>query len=64
MATLFETTCSGCHELSQSTSQSMNGAGWAETISRMIGYGAPLTPVQADQLANYLATTHGTVPAK
>jgi competence protein ComEA len=61
-AALFEATCSSCHELSQSTSQSMDRAGWSSTIERMIGYGASLTPAQADELATYLAATHGPAP--
>ena len=33
--------------------------GWRATVERMIGYGAKLSPEQADAVVRYLAEHHG-----
>jgi len=60
---LFEGSCAACHDLSQASGQATDEAGWKETIARMVGYGAVVTPEQADRLSRYLAAVHGTTPA-
>jgi len=61
-AALFEKSCSGCHELAQATTQSMDKAGWHDTVQQMIGYGAAITPAEADRIADYLAGKYGAKP--
>jgi len=56
---MFEKTCSGCHDLSQATSQSNDRAGWKAVIETMVGYGAQIAPPDQDRLAAYLVATHG-----
>lgn len=62
-AALFENTCAGCHELEQATATPMGLDGWRATVERMIGYGAKLSPEQADSVVRYLAEQHGAVVA-
>jgi len=54
----FEVVCSGCHELSQATSQHKDLAGWTDTVERMVGYGAPVTAEDQEKIVNYLAATY------
>jgi cytochrome c5 len=63
-ATLFEAACSGCHELAQATAAPMDEAGWRDTVARMVGYGAQVTPEQAERITRYLTATHGPAAAK
>ena len=63
-AALFENTCAGCHELEQATATPMDLDGWRATVERMIGYGAKLSPEQADAVVRYLAEHHGPAAAQ
>jgi cytochrome c5 len=60
---LVETTCSGCHDLAQVTSQQKDEAGWTEIVELMISYGAPVKAEDSPRIAKYLAAHYGP-PAK
>jgi cytochrome c5 len=55
---IFEINCSGCHELSDATSQAKDLAGWTATIQKMVDYGAPVAVEDQQRIAAYLAATY------
>lgn len=55
---IFEANCSSCHELSTVTSQAKDRAGWAQTVAKMVSYGAPVAIEDQQRIAAYLAATY------
>jgi cytochrome c5 len=56
---LMEKDCSSCHSVDQVTARNRSAAEWAETIDRMINYGAQLTPEDNKRIADFLAAHYG-----
>jgi cytochrome c5 len=51
--------CASCHGADLITSKKADKAGWQDTVDRMKGYGASLTPAQTTNLVDYLVRTYG-----
>ena len=51
--------CVQCHDLRNTVSQRKTAASWKRTVDEMIWRGAPLTAVEAEKLAKYLAASFG-----
>ena len=51
--------CVQCHDLRNTVSQRKTAAAWKRTVDEMIWRGAPLTAVEAETIAKYLATSFG-----
>ena len=56
---LLDDRCEGCHSLSYVTETSKTESGWAQTVNRMIGYGADLDSAERDALVAYLTQEYG-----
>ena len=56
---LLEKDCSSCHSVDQVTARNRSAAEWAETIDRMVNYGAQLTPEDNKRIADFLAAHYG-----
>lgn len=56
---LLEKDCSSCHSVDQVIARSRSAAEWAETIDRMVNYGAQLTPEDNKRIADFLAAHYG-----
>ena len=56
---LVEKQCSSCHGMDQVTARSRTAAEWAETIDRMIGYGAQLSAEDNKKITDFLAAHYG-----
>ncbi len=54
----FEDVCGNCHDLYVTTDQRKTRAGWATTVGKMIGYGVPLSAVEANEILDYLSTQY------
>ena len=52
---MVETSCVGCHELSQVTNAGYSHEAWRNNVNMMINVGAPLPKEQADVVIEYLA---------
>jgi cytochrome c5 len=52
---VLETRCTGCHDDRLIRQQRLSRDGWLRELDKMIGWGAPLTPGERDQLATALA---------
>ena len=50
----FEKSCGFCHSLDRSLARTKDRAGWAQTVKRMVTYGAPLNSTQRDAVTSYL----------
>jgi hypothetical protein len=53
------TACSGCHDLGQATGQHQSAERWADIVSVMVNYGAPVTDSDFSTVVRYLATNFG-----
>jgi hypothetical protein len=53
------TACSGCHDLGQATGQHQSADRWADIVSVMVNYGAPITDSDFNTVVRYLATNFG-----
>src|SRR5437016_8851245 len=51
--------CVQCHDLRNTVSQRKTGTAWKRTVDEMIWRGAPLTAVEAETIAKYLAASFG-----
>ena len=51
--------CVQCHDLRNTVSQRKTAAAWKRTVDEMIWRGAPLTAVEAETIAKYLAASFG-----
>jgi hypothetical protein len=47
--------CTQCHGLDVVVGQRMSRDGWADTVARMIGNGAPITGADQPKIVDYLA---------
>jgi len=47
--------CTQCHGLDVIAGQRMSRDGWADTVARMIGNGAPITAADQPKIVDYLA---------
>jgi cytochrome c5 len=56
---LVERMCSGCHEFGTVSSQNRTDTEWAETLDRMTGYGAQMTPADQKQIQAFLTAHYG-----
>jgi len=56
---IMEKDCSSCHSIDQVTARGRTAAEWAETIDRMINYGAQLTPEDNKRITDFLAAHYG-----
>lgn len=56
---LVEKQCSSCHGMDQVTARNRTAAEWAETIDRMIGYGAQLSAEDNKKITDFLAAHYG-----
>lgn len=56
---LIEARCTMCHEVGQVTSMHKNEAEWVETVDRMAGMGAEITPDEKTRILSYLKTHNG-----
>jgi hypothetical protein len=54
----FEDVCGNCHDLYVTTDQRKTRDGWATTVGKMIGYGAPLSEAEAGEILDYLSTQY------
>jgi mono/diheme cytochrome c family protein len=52
-------TCTTCHGLNTVLQLRQSADGWRSIVDYMVLHGAPLTPDEADQAVNYLATNFG-----
>ena len=52
---LVETRCLGCHDGRLIQQQRLSVDGWRREIDKMRGWGAPVTDVEKETLAEYLA---------
>lgn len=57
------TACNGCHNLGEATSQHLNAQHWADIVSVMVEYGAPVADADFSTVVKYLATNFGPEPA-
>ena len=55
--------CGGCHDLDLVKNTKHDEAGWKETVSHMITYGASITDAQAPTVSAYLAQAFPSKPA-
>jgi mono/diheme cytochrome c family protein len=55
---LMQQRCSVCHSITRVTSAQHTAAQWQNTVNRMIGHGAKLTPQEEQALVNYLAQNY------
>jgi hypothetical protein len=55
-AALVETRCLGCHDGQLIEQQRLSADGWRREIDKMSGWGAPVTDVEKEMLAEYLAS--------
>lgn len=53
---LVETRCLGCHDGRLIEQQRLSADGWRREIDKMRGWGAPVTDVEKETLAEYLAS--------
>lgn len=58
-ASLLDARCSGCHSADRVKRERKSREQWAETVTRMIGKGAPLAVEEKIVLIEYLAKTYG-----
>jgi hypothetical protein len=58
-ATLLESRCSVCHSADRPKKDRKTPDQWEQTVSRMIGKGAKLTPAEKATLVDYLSKTYG-----
>jgi glucose dehydrogenase len=58
-AALVENACTQCHGMSNITSAHMDSAGWAATVSDMVGRGAMLSDAEVNTVVDYLARHYG-----
>lgn len=56
--------CTVCHDLAQVTSARKSAADWTETLDRMVGYGATLSPAERDAVLHRLIRDNGLPPAR
>lgn len=56
--------CTVCHDLAQVTSARKSAADWTETLDRMVGYGATLSPAERDAILHRLIRDNGLPPAR
>ncbi|MGE0864907.1 MAG: c-type cytochrome [Vicinamibacterales bacterium] len=55
--------CVSCHESDIITSQKLSLAGWTNSVSKMVRWGASITPAEREVLQPYLAAHYGPAPA-
>jgi mono/diheme cytochrome c family protein len=53
------TACSGCHDIGQATGQHLSADRWADIVSVMVNYGAPVTDSDFNTVVKYLAANFG-----
>lgn len=53
---LFEKSCKLCHGLDRTLATNRDASAWAQTVKRMVAYGAPLKVEQRSLVVRYLAT--------
>lgn len=56
---LLEQRCTTCHSLERATGNGRTRERWAQTVDRMIGYGAELSAEEREVLLDHLAQTYG-----
>lgn len=56
--------CTVCHEQAQVTAARKSEADWTETVDRMVGYGATLTPAERATVLHQLIRDNGLPPAR
>lgn len=56
------TACNGCHDLGEATNQHLNAQHWADIVSVMVDYGAPVADSDFNTVVKYLATNFGPEP--
>lgn len=56
---LLEKHCSSCHAIDDVTTKSKDATAWAETIDRMVGYGAQLETGDRDRIQKFLIAHNG-----
>ena len=57
--TVLREQCTSCHSSSYVTGASKSESGWAQTVDRMIGYGADLDSAERDALVAFLVQEYG-----
>jgi len=56
----LQSNCTGCHGLDQIISQKKSADGWADTVAKMVSFGASPTADQQTAIIAYLSTNFGT----
>jgi hypothetical protein len=58
-AALFKKVCTACHLASQATSESKSANQWAQTLDKMITYGAKISDDEYYRITDYMTRHHG-----
>jgi virginiamycin B lyase len=56
------TACNGCHNLGEATNQHLSANRWADIVSVMVEYGAPVADSDFNTVVKYLAANFGPEP--
>jgi cytochrome c5 len=56
---LIDKYCTSCHGAEQVTAKNQSAAEWAETIDKMVDYGAQITPADRKKLQAFLVAHYG-----
>ena len=56
------TACNGCHNLGEATNQHLSANRWADIVSVMVEYGAPVADSDFNTVVKYLASNFGPEP--
>ncbi len=62
-ADVMKQRCVSCHERDIITSQKLTLAGWTGSVSKMVRWGAVITPAEREVLQPFLAANYGPRPA-
>lgn len=62
-ADVLKQRCMSCHESDIITSQKLSLTGWTNSVSKMVRWGATITPAEREVLQPYLAAHFGPKPA-